>query len=556
MKQRISWLFWLGLGLAVNGCVLPTNRTQPATQPTISHEKLQPSGTAAQAIEPGKFREMFTAWKLHSLQKDPQKLHNFLMAMPKGADLHNHTSGAVTTERLIEWGAEDGLCINRKTWTAEPPPCDDESVPLADTKSDPKLYKSVLEAWSMEGFKGTLLEAHQHFFDAFGKFGAVLSEERGDDSLADVMSIAGKNHQIYVELMQGFDSSTIGKIADKYFHPHDPWTEKVLLKKRKQLMADPIFQKTVDKTKANLADWLHGARELLGCSTDKPDLGCNVEVRFIMSANRTKDRSYVFAQWVYGYELVQQSPLVLGVELVAPEENEKSLKYYDDEMFALDVLHRFNKADSKQKPVRIALHAGELIPEVLPATPAGQRHMKFHIRHAVVKGHAERIGHGCDVLDEDNPTDLLKTMREKDVLVEACLTSNATLLGKTGYSHPVNIYLAQDVPASLSTDDEGILRIDITDEFVRAVTHQQLGYPTLKQMVRASVEHSFLPGASLWQQEDRYEQQAAACASDIPGTALPSDACAELLKNSERATMQWKLEGQLAAFEEEVVARQ
>jgi adenosine deaminase len=182
--------------------------------------------------------------------------------------------------------------------------------------------------------------------------------------------------------------------------------------------------------------------------------------------------------------------------------------------------------------------------------------MKFHIRHAVMKGHAERIGHGCDVLDEDNPIDLLKTMREKDVLAEICLTSNATLLGKTGYSHPVNVYLAQDVPASLSTDDEGILRINITDEFVRAVTLQKLGYPDLKQMVRASLEHSFLPGASLWKQASHYEQLADACGKDVRGTAQPSAACAKLLTDSERAAMQWKLEGQLAAFEDKVVRQQ
>jgi hypothetical protein len=49
-------------------------------------------------------------------------------------------------------------------------------VPIAGALSDPVLYEDVLRAWSMEGFQGTLLEAHQHFFDTFGKFGAVLTE--------------------------------------------------------------------------------------------------------------------------------------------------------------------------------------------------------------------------------------------------------------------------------------------------------------------------------------------------------------------------------------------
>ena len=559
--KKTSWLFIMGIGLALQGCTLPANTKKNVDKEQIPVEIVQEQ--AASLISPSKkdarYREMLIDWKLRSLDSDPEKLRGFLWTMPKGADLHNHLSGAVTTERLIEWGAADGLCINRENWTAEPPPCKEKAVPMKQAMPDTALRQSILEAWSMENFQGSMLEAHQHFFDAFGKFDAVLSEERSDDSLADVLSIAGKNKHAYVELMRGFNSSRVGKLAAKYIQPDDSWTEKMLLEKREQIMADLVFQKTLADTTANLEKWMVGARELLGCNTDNPDPGCDVEVRFLMSATRTKDRGYVFAQWVYGYELTLKSPLVLGVELVAPEENKKSLKYYDDEMFALDVLYRFNQADAQQQPVRIALHAGELIPEILPDTPEGQRHLKFHIRHAVEMGHAERIGHGCDVLDEENPSELLATMRDKDVLVEACLTSNATLLGKTGYSHPLNIYLAQDVPAALATDDEGILRINITDEFVRAVTHQHLGYPELKQMARASVEYSFLPGTSLWEEEDeeegkgRYEQVDNACARDLAGATHISASCTKFLKGSERATLQWKLEGQLAAFEDKVV---
>ena len=493
--------------------------------------------------------EVLTAQKLDSLRDDPIALRQFLEDMPKGADLHNHLSGAVTTERLIEWGATDGLCIDTKTWTATQQPCDQTKVSLLNAFSDPILYQNILGAWSMEGFQGTLLEAHQHFFDTFGKFSEVLSDERTDDSIADVLSIAGENHQIYVELMQGLNSSQVGGIASKYIQADDPWTEASLLEKRTQIMADPMFNVTLEKTVSDLESEWQGARQLLGCDRPNPDPGCNVNVRFIMSANRTKDRGYVFAQWVYGYELVQVSPLVVGIELVSPEEHTNSLKYYDDEMFALDVLGRLNQADSTQRKVHIALHAGELIPEVLPATPEGQKHLKFHIRHAVEIAQAERIGHGTAVLDEDEPLDLMQKMSEKDVMIEICLTSNATLLGKTGETHPVNTYIAHQVPTALATDDEGIFRGNITDEFVRAVTLQNLDYRELKKMVRASLEHSFLPGESLWKVPSQYDQVVEACAGNVLGTLKPSDACTQLLNSSERATLQWQLESELATFE-------
>ncbi len=47
-----------------------------------------------------------------------------------------------------------------------------------------------------------------------------------------------------------------------------------------------------------------------------------------------------------------------------------------------------------------------------------------HIRLAVEQAHAERIGHGVDIMYEDRPTELLKEMAAKHILVEINLTSN------------------------------------------------------------------------------------------------------------------------------------
>ena len=486
-------------------------------------------------------------------------LRALLQKMPKGADLHSHLSGAVQTERLIEWGAEDGLCVSTVTFTATLPPCDQAQVPLADALSDPSLYDSVLRAWSMERFQGTLLEAHQHFFDTFGKFGAVLSDARTGDAIADVLSTAGRNRQLYVELMQGFNSSAVGSVAAEYIRPGDPWDEASLLAARVQIMTDPVFHQTLETTTASLITALDRSRHLLGCDTAQPDPGCHVEVRFLLSANRTRDRGFVFAQWVYAYELAQVAPHVVGVNLVSPEEDPNSLRFYDDEMFALDVLRRFNQHDRMRRPVHISLHAGELIPAVLPDTPEGQRHLTFHVRHAVKIAHAERIGHGVDILSETeggSVEDLLRDLRDANVMIEICLTSNAVLLGKSGRNHPLSTYLRHGVPVALATDDQGVFRIDITDEFVRAVAVQRLDYRTLKNMVRTSVEHSFVPGTSLWKRPNQYDETTRACAHDEPGDPRPSRACARLLARSPRAAMQWRLEADFHAFEHSLLAEE
>ncbi|MFY0577384.1 hypothetical protein ACN28S_26425 [Cystobacter fuscus] len=287
--------------------------------------------------------------------------------------------------------------MNTTTYVASNP-CAADTTPLSRTREDPAFYDAVLSAWSMEDFKGPLLDAHQHFFDAFGKYGAVQLESRNDDSYADILSRAGYHHQLYVELMQGFGASTGGRLAEGLFTASDTWDAATLLAKREQLIALPDFQASITRQADSIAATLKGARQLLKCDTPQADPGCDVEVRLLSSANRTAVRANVFGQWVHAYELAQRVPQIVGVNPVSPEENDNSLAYYDDEMFALGTLDDFNDHTAGRKTVHISLHAGELIPAVLKAED--QSHLRFHIRNAVEKAHAERIGHGVDVLGE------------------------------------------------------------------------------------------------------------------------------------------------------------
>jgi adenosine deaminase len=194
--------------------------------------------------------------------------------------------------------------------------------------------------------------------------------------------------------------------------------------------------------------------------------------------------------------------------------------------------------------VHISLHAGELAPAMVP--PDG---LTFHIREAVDLGHAERIGHGVDVMHETEPRALLRELADRHVMIEINLTSNDVILGIKDDEHPLSAYMAAHVPVALSTDDEGVSRIDITHEYVRAVEEQGLGYAELKRMARTSIEHAFLPGESLWAKPDVFTRVKAACARESLGAASPTEGCLNLLKSSEKATQQWELEHRFAVFE-------
>ena len=100
---------------------------------------------------------------------------------------------------------------------------------------------------------------------------------------------------------------------------------------------------------------------------------------------------------------------------------------------------------------------------------------------------------------------------------------------------------------ALSTDDEGIERIDLTNEYVRAVESYDLSYADLKQLVRNSLEYSFLPGVSLWAGPD-FARFADAC-GNAAGADKPSSACDTFLKASEKAEQQWELEKRFQVFE-------
>jgi adenosine deaminase len=211
---------------------------------------------------------------------------------------------------------------------------------------------------------------------------------------------------------------------------------------------------------------------------------------------------------------------------------------YALQMQMLDYLH------SVYPKVHISLHAGEVAPGLV--TPDG---LTFHIRDAVDHGHAERIGHGVDVLYETDPQTLLKELAAKHVMIEVNLTSNDVILGIKGKDHPLAAYRAAHVPWALSTDDEGVSRIDLTHEYVRGAIEQNLTYADLKSSARTSLEHAFLHGESLYASPDDFSRRKPVCAAVVTASSKPSAACHAFLTGNEKAALQYELEQRFAAFE-------
>lgn len=75
---------------------------------------------------------------------------------------------------------------------------------------------------------------------------------------------------------------------------------------------------------------------------------------------------------------------------------------------------------------------------------------------------------------------------------------------------------------------------------IRGFDGDGLSYEDLKQIVRNSLEYSFLPGTSLFEDRGVYSRVAAACGKDELGSDKRSADCAAFVSGSAKAKQQWE----------------
>jgi adenosine deaminase len=480
---------------------------------------------------------------LDRVRNSPLELRAFLERMPKGADLHTHLGGAVYAETLIHDAVEDQLCVETATATLVPsigtthstppqPVCGANSEPVIDALGNPDLYTSLIDGFSMRSFVPSAgISGHDHFFATFTRFGEIDGKTHVGEWLDELAKRAASQNEQYLEIMQTPDSKEAIRIGREVgWSGNLPATRDALLAKG--------LRQNIETARKQLDEAEKDRLQRERCSGNDREPACAVRIRFLFQVPRAYPPERVFAQTLLGFELASADPDVVGINLVMPEDSYLSMTEYHRQMEMLDYLHSVYPA------VHITLHAGELAPGLVP--PDG---LKFHIREAVQLAHAERIGHGVDLMYEREPQQLLKEMATRHVMVEINLSSNDLILGITGKSHPLPIYRAAHVPVGLSTDDEGVSRIDLTHEYERAVEEFGLSYEDLKNMARTSIEHSFLPGTDLWLQADLFNRTAAACSGTPSGSDNPPESCAKFVRVSEKAQQEWELEKRFRKFE-------
>lgn len=463
------------------------------------------------------------------VKNDPNALYAFFKKMPKGGELHYHLAGGAYPEAMLEIATKANYCLDTQSFAVNDNAelCRNK-MNMSELANTPALYTKTVRAWSLQDFVPGAESSHDHFFNSFFKFLPIVIDH-SPELIVDVVKRAANQHEQYLELMilpDNANSLSFGVLIKG---------ASSFAEMREILLANQDFQKNIEHTIAETEKALKQARQGLDCDTHPDSEHCKLTLKFLYYSLREQPLDAVFAQTLNAFEAVARSQSkggsLVGVNLVQAEDGIISLRDYRQQMQIFQYLHQL------YPQVNISLHAGEITTEIAPPSD-----LNYHIHDALLVGQAQRIGHGVDIAHEDDAEKTLDYMAKEHKAVEINLISNKRVLNVSGKEHPLNYYLKHDVPVVLSTDDEGILRTDLTSQYVEAVIGHGLDYQTIKQINRNALTYSFAPGNSIWTNAEQ-AQLVPECQD------LNSAHCKSFIKNNEKGQLQWNLEQKLKAFE-------
>lgn len=406
----------------------------------------------------------------------------FFTKMPKGGDLHHHYSGSLYAETYLEWVKNKNWFIDTCSFKIlkEQSTGTCKSITVDQLIANDALYRKLLTLWSDKDFYNhshDQLPPDSNFFNTFGYF-SPISDQYMERGLNIIKQRALNENVTYIESML----SRVGINSSDYFNSDEAKALNLALRSTaSQEQVDALLDK-INVTFSNKQTFNDGVKQFI-TELEQRHSGIDDEnfmMRYQTYAVRVLDPLQVYTDLFSGYMAALNSPLIVGVNIVAPENNTVAINDYTLHM------RMFNYLVKKYPQVHRSLHAGELTMGMVEP-----KELIFHIKQARDIAHAQRIGHGIDLPYETNSLDLLKNLKE-NAAIEINLSSNEFILGVAGNAHPYSIYAAYGVPLVISTDDSGVSRDNLTHEYVLLASRYHPSYTTIKKYVYNSIDYSFL----------------------------------------------------------------
>ena len=113
-----------------------------------------------------------------------------------------------------------------------------------------------------------------------------------------------------------------------------------------------------------------------------------------------------------------------------------------------------------------------------------------HVERSLDLYHPERIGHGIKIWGNE---EVMNMVREREVLLEICLTSNwLTRSVPSLQEHPLPQLYKNRILVSINSDDPHLMDIDLVNEYELCVKHYNFSLDDFFEINELSVRRSFL----------------------------------------------------------------
>lgn len=428
---------------------------------------------------------------LQKIRNNEGELTAFMAQMPKGGDLHHHFSGSIYAEPLLAKAIQLDYYLNMESMAmAIKPSAQGVWKRLSSLASEGRLEamkNEILRRWSVKDYYPGFYPSDQLFFESFDKYLPVLNEEYAPGML-EIKNRALAENVSYIETMFSPVYSRIN-LSDLTSFDGQLRQEASLSNDREVLnLLENLYTKLLQKEAITQAvNWNNSFIQQLHDSLKIDDE--RFTMRYQKYVLRFKNPVDLFKDIVISFMSANTNNLVVGVNMVAPEHGETSMKDYRLHMLMFQFCHQ------KFPKVKYSLHAGELaMGQVAPES------LTWHIRDAIHTAKANRIGHGVDMPYEKNSYELLRYMSQQKIPVEINLVSNRFILQIKEDKHPIKLYHQFKVPMVISTDDAGVLRTSLTEQYVLlAKSYPFFSYSDIKQIVLNSMDYSFIKETALKQ---------------------------------------------------------
>ncbi len=420
----------------------------------------------------------------NKIRNNTAQLTAFMSQMPKGGDLHHHFSGSIYAEPMLENAIAEDFFLNTQTFAiSKTTDSTDVWVKFSDLAKQGKLteYKmKTMSRWSVKDYTPSMYPSDKLFFESFDKF-SPASRGHLEEGLIELKNRAIKENVSYLEEQL---SSVVFTMPSQDLNTYES-TLRALAKKQDETAVMQVLQTLYDTIMArgavakadtsnkNVIERLHNTLKM----DDE-----HFTMRYQNYVVRNMPPIELFKRLVLNVISADRSPLIAGVNIVSPEDGDVSMKDYWLHM----IMFKFCR--QKFPFVKFTLHAGELTLGLVQP-----EELTWHINAAVRTGGANRIGHGVDMAYEENCYDLLRYMRKNKIPVEINLVSNEFILKVRDDKHPIQLYHSFNVPIIISSDDAGILRTNLTEQYVLlAKRYAFITYADVKKFVFNSIDYSFI----------------------------------------------------------------